>query len=267
MELHLCFPPRQMVLWAMILPWTSLVAFQCHSVSMNPRLFQRGTTIFGTDIDISDVLAETEVALMLAQDSLPGSERIGEERVELSTLAAEQQRIEESRKQSIPVDDMIAMAIAHSVAEVGSSLSQQVEQATMYAQKHLNENDNDILKLPGSILSEVGSKAEENLRHMRKSQSQFVENYKSGQVFQDLVTFLKSDEAHKASSDFLDQTGQASLNTLKLVKAGLESDEAKIAKQKAMQAIRKGLESEKLKSLQSRAAEVIQEKLRSLKER
>lgn len=249
---HLHF---RMILWAIVLPWTFVAAF-------NPfqRKPQHDSTISKTEIDISDVLAETEAALHFAQDALPSSDSIDDERQELSTLALQQQQQDQER-QSFPMDDMIVTAIASVVGEVGSSLAQQVDQATKFAKKQLEENDNDITKLTGTILSEVGTKVEEDLLDM----SQFAEDFKTGRAFQEFVTFLKSDEVQQASSDLLQQTEQTSVKTWQLVKAGLESDEVKAAQQKTLQAIQHGMESDEFKDFQNKTSAAIQEQLQSLK--
>jgi hypothetical protein len=98
---------------------------------------------------------------------------------------------------------MIVTAIAGVVGEVGSSLAQQVDQATKFAQKQLEENDNDSTKLRGTMLSKVITKVEVHLIHMRKSRSQFAEDLKTGRAFQEFVTFPKSVEVQQASSDLL----------------------------------------------------------------
>lgn len=225
---------------------------------------QRGSSFARTEIDISDVLAETEAALLLAQDALPSSDRISADRHDLNTFVAQQQKQDQQRQQPA-LDDSMATIIAGTVAEVGNRLSQQVDQASQYAKQQLEENGNDITKLPGTILNEMGTKADENLRDMRKSQSQFADDFKNGQVFKDLVTFLKSDEVKKASSELLHQTEQTSVKTLQLIKAGVESYEVKRAQQKTIQALQDGIESEEVKTLQNKASTAIQGQLQSLK--
>jgi hypothetical protein len=94
---HLHF---RMILWAIVLPWTFVAAFQCQITPMNPFQCktQHDSTISKTEIDISDVLAEIEAALLFAQYALPSSGSICVERQELSSLALQQQQQQQDQE-------------------------------------------------------------------------------------------------------------------------------------------------------------------------
>lgn len=205
------------------------------------------------EIDISEVLAETEAALVLAQQVLPSS-GIEEERADLSQLQREILKSNGSKK--LTLGAIMSSALDLTMNEFASQLGNTIEFT-----KEQFEEEKDPTKIPGKVVWNLGEQANRNLKEFRSSNQQFAEDIKTGKVWDNFVDFLRSDELKESSEQLRD----VSVSTYSVIKASLESDEFHQMQNKAVKAMKDGIEaglkSDEFQQLQSKASASIQNKL------
>ena len=254
------------------------------------------SSVLKNDIDISDVLAETEAALAAAQFAVPSSDSsIGNELNKLvemkndmtETLAQllSEDMLASSEASDENTDQLLTTAVVGSALGVVGGAPLVLGAALGVAGTRLLEGENgeqakEVLaqasKVIGNQVQTAASYAQEQIEQEDGDISKVSE--KMLHAFQEKINhdLQEAQETIHHVQEEAKDAPQLILNTVKetleredvkaapgrafnAFKAFLGSEEVKLAQQKALQAIKDGLESEEMQALKSRASKALEE--------
>jgi hypothetical protein len=234
------------------------------------------------EIDITDVLAQTELALQAAQDAIPNSKSIGKEMKKLAEMQTEMEKslnmmsedmvsaVDENDQQLITtaivgsaigvvagsplvLGAALGVAGAHLLeGEKGEQTRKMLAQVSHTIAHQMQEaaayaqtqieNEDDLSKVPEKMLHAFQERIQEDLKEAQEAPTNFLNAVKGTLESEDLKA-----APGRAFSAF---------------KTFMSSDEVKLAQKKAMQAIKDGFESEEMQALKTRASLALEETIK-----
>jgi hypothetical protein len=276
---------RQFQLWlALALAAPSSLAFSPTSPSIrhDKPLDMTATLDISTrqEIDISDVLAQAEAALMMAQESVPNSETMDKELVKFSKMQTDMEAsIKWATENASGEAQMVATAMAGSaigvvagsplvlgaalgyagsqiyedekkremLEKLGAKITEQLHGAIEFAKTEI-ENEEDPSKIPEKMLQAVQLRTNAGLEDVNHA----LEEAKN--VPTNIMSMVKG---AMESEDLKQAPGRA----FSAFKGFWESDEVKAMSSSTMKALKASLESDEMKALQNRASKAVKDSL------
>lgn len=246
---------RQFKVWLCLAVVHTNVAFQQHAppscLDMTATLMPKNNNVF-KDIDIDDVLAQTEQALMAAKVILPSSATV--------SIEKEWSDIHEMQKE---IDTMVGgdekkKKESSLLQKIGVSFSQKVLEAIEFAH-HTKESEEELSKVPERMIKAVQTRANEGIEELVRKANGDLEEFtsKANHDIHELKAAPQKLESTLKKTVTTDNMKKAPGRAFHAAKAFLGSKKVQQASSYAAKAIKDGLESSEMKALQSHAANAL----------